>query len=100
MAYRGRMELTMQITIGSSLQIALFVAPLLVFASLALDQTPLDLHFTALELLAVLVAVGVLTLVAQDGETNWLEGVLLIAVYAILGLAFYHLPLAAVPVSP
>jgi Ca2+:H+ antiporter len=100
MAYKDRMELTVQITIGSSLQIALFVAPMLVFASLALGQVPLDLHFTALELLAVLIAAGVLTLVAQDGETNWLEGVLLIAVYAIIALGFYHLPLAAVPTPP
>jgi Ca2+:H+ antiporter len=87
------MELTVQIAVGSSLQIALFVAPALVFASLAMGHAvPLDLHFTALEPIATLLAVGILALVAQDGETNWMEGVLLLAVYAIIGLAFYNLP--------
>lgn len=92
-AMKDRMDLAVHIAIGSSLQIALFVAPVLVFASLAMNATPLDLHFTPLELLAVVFAVGILVLVAQDGETNWLEGVLLLAVYAIIGLAFYNLPL-------
>jgi Ca2+:H+ antiporter len=53
---------------------------------------PLDLHFTPLEMIAVVIAVGVLALVCQDGESHWLEGAMLLAVYVILGLAFYHLP--------
>ena len=95
MALKDRMELAVQIAIGSSLQIALFVAPMLVFASIAMRTArPLDLHFTPLELIAVTLAVGILALVAQDGETNWMEGALLIAVYAIIGLAFYNLPMS------
>jgi Ca2+:H+ antiporter len=93
MALRNRMELAVQIAIGSSLQIALFVAPVLVFASLAMGNAqPLDLHFTLLELIAVILAVGIVALVSQDGETNWMEGVLLLAVYAILSLGFFFLP--------
>jgi Ca2+:H+ antiporter len=52
----------------------------------------LDLHFSVMEVIAVIVAVGVTSMVSQDGETHWMEGVMLLAVYAILGLAFYHLP--------
>jgi Ca2+:H+ antiporter len=82
----------MNIAIGSSIQIALLVAPVVVFASYALGPSPMDLRFTPFEVLAVLITVAVVNMVAQDGETNWLEGALLIAVYAMLGIAFFFLP--------
>ena len=91
-AMRDRMDLALHIAVGSSTQIALFVAPLLVFVSGFMRHGPMDLRFTTFEVLAVAVAVGVVNLVAQDGETNWLEGALLLAVYVILGIAFYFLP--------
>ncbi|MBN1220903.1 MAG: calcium/proton exchanger [Anaerolineae bacterium] len=90
-ALKNQMELSLEIALGSSLQIALFVAPLLVFISLAFGQ-PLNLVFNQFELLAVIVAVLVATLVSLDGETNWLEGAQLLAVYFILGVAFFFLP--------
>jgi Ca2+:H+ antiporter len=95
MAYRNKVDLSLHIAIGSSLQIALLVMPLLVFASLAIAPAPLDLHFTLLEVLAVGACVVVVHLVAADGQTHWMEGVLLLAVYLILAMAFYHVPAAA-----
>jgi Ca2+:H+ antiporter len=90
-AMKNKMDLTVNIAIGSSMQIALFVAPVLVFTSLLMGHSPaLDLHFTALETLAVLASILVLGQVAADGETHWMEGVMLLAVYGILALAFYH----------
>jgi Ca2+:H+ antiporter len=93
MAWRNRMELAVQIAVGSSTQVALFVAPVLVFASL-LFGPPLDLHFTLMEVAALLLSVFVVALVCHDGETHWMEGAMLLAVYAIFALAFYHLPVA------
>lgn len=95
-AMKDKMDLALNIAVGSSLQIALFVAPVLVFASMLMGHPhPLDLHFSPLELIAVVLAVGVLALVCQDGECHWMEGAMLLAVYVILGLAFYHLPVTA-----
>jgi len=91
-AVRDEMDLTLHIAVGSSLQIALFVAPVLIFASYAMPHGPMDLHFTTFEVLSVGVAMLIVNLVAQDGESNWLEGALMLAVYAILGIAFYFLP--------
>ena len=91
-AMKNRMDLGLNIAIGSSIQIALFVAPVLVFVSYFMPHGPMDLHFTRFEVLAVAIAVGVVNLVAQDGESNWLEGALLLAVYLVLGIAFFHLP--------
>ena len=91
-AIKNHMDLALNIAIGSSIQIALFVAPVLVFASYFIGHGPMDLRFTAFEVLAVMAAVGVVNLVAQDGESNWLEGALLLAVYMVLGLAFFFLP--------
>jgi Ca2+:H+ antiporter len=91
-AMKNKMDLALNIAIGSSIQIALFVAPLLVFVSYLMPHGPMDLRFTPFEVLAVVLAVGVVSMVAQDGESNWLEGALLIAVYMILALAFYFLP--------
>lgn len=92
MAYRNKIDLALHIAVGSSLQIALVVTPVLVFASLGLADKPLDLHFSLLELLAVGASVIVLHLVASDGQTHWMEGVLLLAVYLILAMGFYHFP--------
>jgi len=90
-AMRNKMDLAVNIAVGSSIQVALFIAPVLVFSSYALGR-PMDLVFTTFEVVAVTVAAGVATLVAMDGETNWMEGVQLLGVYAILGLAFFFLP--------
>ncbi|MCS7044866.1 MAG: calcium/proton exchanger [Gemmataceae bacterium] len=95
-AVKNQMDLAVNIAVGSSIQIALFVAPVLVFAGLLLGQ-PIDLHFSPLEVVAVVISIGVVALVAQDGECHWMEGVLLLAVYLIIGLAFYHLPESAPP---
>jgi Ca2+:H+ antiporter len=88
MALRDKVDLALQIAVESSRQMALFVAPVLVFAGVALGRR-MDLVFTPLEVVAVAASVGAVTLVALDGESNWLEGAMLIAVYAVLGVAFY-----------
>jgi Ca2+:H+ antiporter len=91
MAMKNEMDLAVNIAIGSSIQVALFVAPVLVFASYLFGR-PMDLVFSTFEVVAVTIAAGVATLVAMDGESNWMEGAQLLGVYAILGLAFYFLP--------
>lgn len=91
-ALKNRMDLTMSIAIGSSVQVALFVAPLLVLASLFIGPTPLDLVFTPGLVLTVLLAVLITGQVAGDGRSDWLKGVQLLAVYLILGLAFFAAP--------
>jgi Ca2+:H+ antiporter len=91
MAMKNKMDLSTEIAISSSLQIALFVAPLLVFISLLLGH-PLQLIFNSFELLALLASVAISALVSADGESTWLEGAGLLAIYAILGLAFFLLP--------
>lgn len=97
-ALKNKMELSMAISLGSSLQIALFVAPLLVFISLAMGH-PLQLNFHPLELVSLLVASLIAAFIAQDGETNWLEGAMLLVLYALLAVGFFFLrhP-AAIPV--
>jgi Ca2+:H+ antiporter len=92
MAIRNKMDLSIQIAVGSSVQIALFVAPLLVFLSYAIGPAPMDLRFTMLEVVAVAVSVLAISNIADDGETHWMEGVLLLAIYLILGLVFFYLP--------
>ena len=91
-AAKNQMDLAVNIAVGSSIQIALFVAPMLVFASYFMPHGPMDLRFTPFEVLAVVASIAIVNLVSQDGESNWLEGALLIAVYVILALAFYFLP--------
>lgn len=90
-ALKNRMELSLAVSLGSSLQVALFVAPLLVFIGLLFDQ-PLLLIFTDFELIALFSAALIAALIALDGESNWLEGAQLLAVYLIIGLAFFFLP--------
>jgi Ca2+:H+ antiporter len=91
MAMKNKMDLALGIAVGSSLQIALFVAPVLVFASYAFPHQ-LSLEFTIPETAAVVLAAFVTDQIAGDGETNWLEGVQLLALYAIIGVLFYFLP--------
>ena len=91
-ALRNKMDLSIQIAVGSSLQIALFIAPLLVFLSYAIGPAPMDLVFSPLEVVAVAVSVLVVGQIADDGQTHWMEGVLLLAVYVVLGFAFFNLP--------
>jgi Ca2+:H+ antiporter len=93
-AMKNKMDLSLGIAIGSSLQIALFVAPVLLFASYFFGQ-PMNLEFTLPEVVAVIAAVYVVTQISNDGESNWLEGVQLLSVYIILGVLFYYLPAAA-----
>ncbi len=90
-AYKNKMDLAVNIAIGSSIQIALFVAPILVFVSYLFGE-PMDLIFTNLEVVSVGISVWILSLIAHDGESNWMEGVQLLAVYLILAVAFYFLP--------
>jgi Ca2+:H+ antiporter len=91
-AMRGRMDLCVGIASGSSTQIALLVAPVLVLLSHAMGQRPMDLVFTPMELLALVVAIVIHGQIAGDGEANWMEGVQLLAVYCMLGVMFYLMP--------
>jgi Ca2+:H+ antiporter len=92
MAGKNRMDTAIQIAVGSSIQIALFVAPLLVFLSYWIAPQPMDLIFTTLEVVAITGAVGIMAFISNDGESHWMEGVQLLAVYLILGIAFYFFP--------
>ena len=91
MAMKDKMDLTVGISIGSSLQIALFVAPLLIFLSYVFGR-PMDLEFTMPEVVAVVASVYILFQISGDGETNWIEGIQLLSVYVILGILFFYLP--------
>lgn len=91
MAMKNHMEVSLSVAVGSSLQIALFVAPVLVLIGKAIDQ-PMDLNFNLFELVAVIVAVLLANSVSSDGRSNWLEGILLLATYTVLGLTFYFYP--------
>jgi Ca2+:H+ antiporter len=87
-AGRNQMDLSVEIAVSSSLQIALFVAPVLVFISLLFGH-PLQLIFIDIELLALVAGVLITAFVSEDGESNWLEGAELLTIYAILALAFF-----------
>jgi len=89
LAAKDKMEFALAVTFGSSQQVALFVAPVLVLLGVLVGQ-PMNLVFTPLEIAAVAAAVGISCLIALDGETNWLEGALLMLVYAILAVSFYE----------
>jgi Ca2+:H+ antiporter len=89
LAAKDKMEFAMAVSYGSSLQVALFVAPVLVILGAILGQ-PMDLVFTPLEVAAVAAAVGISALIALDGESNWLEGALLTLVYLILAVSFFE----------
>lgn len=91
MARRDKMDLAITIAVGSSTQIALFVAPVLVFLSLALGH-PMTLVFNAFEIVAIVVSVLIVQMVSDDGESTWFEGAQLLAVYLILAVSFYFVP--------
>src|ERR671914_1867845 len=88
-AAKDKMDLAVNIAIGSSAQIALFVAPVLVMLSFVIGPDPMALVFNGYELGALLFSVLIANLVTQEGESNWFEGVQLLALYAVLGLVFY-----------
>ncbi|BDP41591.1 calcium/proton exchanger [Deinococcus aetherius] len=90
-ALRNKMDLSMTISLGSTVQVALLVAPLLVLAGLVVGQ-PMNLVVTPLELVAIFGAVIIANSVVRDAETNWLEGLLLLSVYLILGFAVFFYP--------
>ena len=90
-ALKNKMDLAFGIAVGSSLQIALLVAPVLVFMSY-LFGAPLDLIFTPFEVAAITMSVLIVGFVAMDGESHWMEGVMLVGVYFILAIAFFFLP--------
>jgi len=90
-ALKNKMDLSVGIAIGSSLQIALFVAPILLFLSYALGH-PMDLEFTRPEVFAIVASVYILFQISGDGETNWIEGVQLLSLYTILAILFLYLP--------
>lgn len=91
LAVRDQMDTALNISMQSSVQIALFVTPMLVFLSYPLGH-PLDLLFTPFEILAVVLGVAIFAFLVMDGETNWYEGIQLLAVYAIIAVAMYFLP--------
>jgi Ca2+:H+ antiporter len=88
-AAKDKMDLAVNIALGSSAQIALFVAPVLVLLSFVVGDHPMALVFNGYELSALLFAVLIGNLVTQEGESNWFEGVQLLSLYAVLGLVFY-----------
>lgn len=90
-ALKNKMDLSVNVAVGSSLQIALFVGPLLVIIGAFMGQ-PMDLDFNNFELLSVAVAVLVANSISADGKSNWLEGTLLLATYAVISLSFYFHP--------
>jgi Ca2+:H+ antiporter len=100
MALRDDMDTAMTISYQSSIQIALFATPFLVFVSWIFHATgmspagvhPLNLVFTPMEVVAVVLTVGIVIVLCMNGESNWFEGVLLLALYAILGIAFFYIP--------
>jgi Ca2+:H+ antiporter len=88
-AYKNKMNLAVNIAIGSSAQVALFVAPVLVLASFVIGPEPMALVFNGFELGAILIAILIANYVTHEGESTWFEGIQLLAVYVILGLAFF-----------
>jgi len=91
-AMKDRMDLALSIAIGSSVQVALFVAPLLVLSSYAIGPTPMDFAFSGGLVLTIILAVWISGQVAGDGRSDWLRGVQLLAVYLILALVYFFAP--------
>ena len=89
MARKDKMDVALEIAIGSSLQIILFVAPVLIFISLFF--TPMSIVFNPFELIALIASVLIANRVSHDGESNWLEGVQLLSVYLIIAASFFIL---------
>ena len=91
-ALKNHMELSIGIAVGSALQIAIFVAPVLVLVSQFVGPEPMTLVFNQFELMALIAAVLVTIMISIDGRSNWLEGAQLIALYVIIGVAFFFVP--------
>lgn len=91
-AMKNKLDLSLNISFGSSLQIALFVTPVLVFASYLIGEQPMNMEFTLAEILAVAVSIFIAVQISSDGETNWLEGAQLLSLYIILAILFFFLP--------
>jgi Ca2+:H+ antiporter len=94
---KDRMELSLSIAIGSSVQVALFVAPVLVLVSLFLGPTPMDLAFPGGLVLIVLLSVLICGQIAGDGRSDWLKGVQLLAVYLVLAITYFFVPAVVTP---
>ena len=94
-ALKNRMDLALSIAIGSSIQVALFVAPVLVLASLAVGPRPMDLVLPGGLVLSVLLAVLISGQTVADGRSDWLKGAQLLVVYVVLGLTYFFIPAAA-----
>jgi len=92
MARKNKVDLTIGIAMGSSIQIALFVAPVLVLASGFIAPQPLELSFSRAEIGTLFLSVLIGAIVAGDGRSNWFKGVQLIVVYAMIAILFYFLP--------
>jgi len=92
MARKNRMDLSLSIAIGSSVQVTLFLAPLLVFLSYALAPRPFDLIFGTTLVLVMFLAVLIIGQIAGDGESNWLKGVQLLVLYLLIAVAFFFIP--------
>ncbi|MBN8192147.1 calcium/proton exchanger [Bacillus sp. NTK074B] len=90
MAYKNKMDVAVEIAVGSTLQVAMFVAPVLVLISLFFEKS-MSLVFTLPELVAMVSAVLLTVIISNDGETNWFEGLTLLAAYFIMGIGFYLL---------
>jgi len=90
-ARSDQMDLAFGIAVGASTQVALFVAPVLVFLGYVVGQ-PMDLHFTYFEIAAIVIAVAIVSRLTSDGECHWMEGVMLVAVYVMFGIGFFFLP--------
>ena len=90
-ARNDQMDLTFGIAVGGSIQVALFVAPALVFLGYVVGQ-PMNLHFTYFEIAAIVVAVAIVSRLTSDGECHWMEGVMLVAVYLMFVIGFFFLP--------
>ncbi len=90
-ALKNRMDLSLQVSIGSATQIAMFVAPVLVLASLFF-KTQMSLIFNTFELIAIVLSILIVNLIVEDGESNWLEGLQLLMAYAIMAVAFFFHP--------
>ena len=91
-ATKNKMDLAIGIALGSSIQIALFVAPCLVFVSYFIAPHPLELSFSRAEIGTLFLAVLIGTAVCSDGQTNWFKGIQLVTVYLIMALLFYFMP--------
>jgi Ca2+:H+ antiporter len=90
-ARSDKMDLSLGVTVGSSIQVALVVAPILVFCGVLMGR-PMDLLFSPIEIVAMGLSVVVTRQLINDGQSNWLEGLMLVAVYLMIGIGFYYLP--------